>query len=248
MLFQQVQRAFIAAVKDAEKPLPDGVEERRMTVYRELMFNNVQGFVANAFPVLKSLYPQANWQVLIRQFFMHHACNSPYFLDIAEHFLHFLQQGYQPTAQDPAFMLELAHYEWAELHLATKQCTLQQITVPPEQVDSAALYLSELALVLGYPFEVHRISREFQPAAAAEMQYYLLYRDASDDVKFMLVNQLTAALLQQLQQNPGATLNQLIQPLQPLLPQFSPQQLWQGAVSIMQGFAAKGVLMSFQAK
>ena len=248
MQFQQVQQAFIAHIKDpSQNAKPADVPAERMAVYNELFFNNVEGFIASAFPVLKSLYKDADWQVLVRQFFVQYQCTSPYFLHIAEHFLHYLQQDYVTTEYDPVFMLELAHYEWAELYLATKICASQQ-PVPADQVASVALQLSDLALVLAYPFAVHQISIDFQPVSAGDVQCYLLYRDSEDDVKFVLINQLTAALLQQLHQAPGATLEQLVQQLQPMLPQFDRQQLWQGAVSVMQSFAAKGVLMSFQAE
>lgn len=248
MQFQQIQQAFIAYIKDPQhKPAPDGIESRRMDIYRDLFFNNVQGFVANAFPVLKSLYNEADWLIIVRQFFSQYHCSSPYFLHIAEHFLHYLQQDYQPTERDPVFMLELAHYEWAELYLATKAVMQPELAIAPEQVSTAPLHLSELALLLAYPYAVHQISADYQPEITAELQCYLLYRDNTDEVKFVLINQLTAALLQSLQQTPGATLEQLVQQLHPLMPQFDIQQLHQGAISLMRGFAAKGVLVSFQA-
>jgi uncharacterized protein len=249
MHFQQTQQAFIAHIKDpANNAAPDGIEDRRMAIYRELFFNNVQGFVSSAFPVLASLYSHSNWQALVRQFFVQYQCTSPYFLHIAEHFLHFLQQDYQPAATDPVFQLDLAHYEWAELYLATKQPSRPQVVLVPSEVSTAKLCLTELAMVLAYPFPVHQISLQYQPVAAGEVQCYLLYRNGEDEVKFVLINQLTAALLQTLQQTPGATITELVQQLLPLLPQFDAGQLMQGATTLLQDFAAKGVLVSFQAE
>lgn len=248
MQFQQVQQAFIAHIKDPQhQPLPSGIAPRRMAVYNELFFNNVQGFVSSAFPVLHSLYTPAQWQALVRQFFSQFQCSSPYFLHIAEHFLHYLQQDYQLTEQDPVFMLELAHYEWAELYLATKQLTASEILLSPVAVSQNRLALSELTMLLAYPYAVHQISGDYQPQAPGEVQCYLLHRNSDDDVKFILINQVTAALLHTLQQQPGLTLTELLQQLQPLLPQFSAEQLQQGAMSVLQDFAAKGVLVSFQA-
>ena len=249
MQFQQVQQAFIAHIKDPQhQPAPQGIEARRMAIYRELFFNNVEGFIASAFPVLKSLYKDADWQVLVRQFFVQYQCTSPYFLHIAEHFLHYLQQDYVTTEYDPVFMLELAHYEWAELYLATKLLSQAETPLRTEQITHAPLYLSSLAMVLAYPYKVHEISTAYQPEAPGEVQYYLLYRNAADDVKFVLINQLTAALLQMLQQSAGSTLAAVVQQLLPLLPQLSAQQLMQGATALLQDFAAKGVLVSFQAE
>jgi hypothetical protein len=249
MQFQQIQQAFIAHIKDPEhQSAPTDIEDRRMAIYRELFFNNVEGFIASAFPVLKSLYKDTDWQALVRQFFIQYQCSSPYFLHIAEHFLHYLQQDYVTTEHDPAFMLELAHYEWAELYLATKQLSQAETPLSTEQIIHAPLYLSSLAMVLAYPYKVHEISAAYQPETPSEVQYYLLYRNAADEVKFVLINQLTAALLQTLQQSAGSTLSALVQQLLPLLPQLSAQQLMQGATALLQDFAAKGVLVSFQAE
>lgn len=249
MQFQQIQQAFIAHIKDPEhQSAPAGIEDRRMAIYRELFFNNVEGFIASAFPVLKSLYKDADWQALVRQFFIQYQCSSPYFLHIAEHFLHYLQQDYVTTEYDPVFMLELAHYEWTELYLATKQLPHAETPLGTEQITLAPLYLSSLAMVLAYPYKVHQISTAYQPEGPGEVQYYLLYRNAADEVKFVLINQLTAALLQTLQQSAGSTLAALVQQLLPLLPQFSAEQLMQGATALLQDFAAKGVLVSFQAQ
>ena len=249
MQFQQIQQAFIAHIKDPlHKPAPQGIESRRLAIYRELFFNNVQGFISSAFPVLKTLYSDVGWQKIVRQFFIDYQCSSPYFLHIAEHFLHYLQQDYQLQADDPVFLLELAHYEWAELYLATKQLTQPEAPLNRAQVTQQPLQLSQLSMLLAYPYQVHRISSAYQPVTAGDVQCYLLYRNSADDVKFVLINQLTAALLHCLQQAPGSTLSQLVAQLLPVLPQFNATVLEQGAQTILQDFAAKGVLVSFQAE
>ncbi len=248
MQFHLIQRQFIAHIKDPQhQPGPAGVPDSRMAVYRELFFNNIQGFVASAFPVLKSLYTPSAWQALVRQFFIRYQCSSPYFLHIAEHFLQFVQQDYQLTAQDPVFLPELAHYEWAELYLATKKLTCAETALASGNIAKSRLALSELAMVLAYPYAVHQISVDYQPAEKGAVQCYLLYRNAEDEVKFVLISPLTAALLQQLHQCPGMTQNELVQALELLAPQFTQRQLVSGAGDILQQFALKGVLVSFQA-
>ena len=248
MQFQQVQQAFIAHIKDPQhQPAPQGIETRRLAIYRELFFNNIQGFVSTAFPVLKSLYSDTGWQRLVRQFFINYQCRSPYFLHIAEHFLHYLQQDYRPQEDDPVFLLELAHYEWAELYLATKPLAQAETAVSSEQVAQQPLQLSQLCMLLAYPYQVHQISTAYQPATPGDVHCYLLYRNAIEEVKFVLINQLTAALLHSLQQAPGSTLAQLVAQLQPELPQFNATVLAQGAEAILQDFDVKGVVVSFQA-
>ena len=57
---------------------PDNIESRRLIVYRDLFFNNIQGFLANAFPVIKKLYDKDDWLRMVRHFFQHHSANTPY--------------------------------------------------------------------------------------------------------------------------------------------------------------------------
>ena len=94
--FQRLQRSFAAHLRNPQRhPAPSGIEERRLTVYRQLFFNNVNGFLEKGFPVLHSLYDNAGWRRLVRTFFDQHACASPYFLEIPEEFVTFLAETYQ---------------------------------------------------------------------------------------------------------------------------------------------------------
>ena len=109
MKFQQVQHEFVAYLRDPTGSIkPGDVAQERLDVYRELLFNNVSGFVSAAFPVLKSLYTEQAWQQRLQLFFAEYRCENPLFLSIAHSFLDFLQHQYQLQREDPVFMLELA--------------------------------------------------------------------------------------------------------------------------------------------
>ena len=99
------------------QPAPEGVEERRLKIYRDLVYNNVEGFISGGFPVLRSLYRDEDWHQLVREFIDQHRCHTPYFLEISQEFLKFLMQRDESGPNDPPFLLELAHYEWVELAL-----------------------------------------------------------------------------------------------------------------------------------
>jgi len=46
--FQKKQYAFAAHIRDPENvPAPEGIEDRRMAIYRELFFNNIRNLLAN---------------------------------------------------------------------------------------------------------------------------------------------------------------------------------------------------------
>ena len=90
MHFQQIQKKFMQHIRDPKHHDFPEIEDRRLAIYRDLFFNNIEGFVSSAFPVLKSLYCEQSWLALVRQFFIQHDCKSPYFLQISEEFLNYL--------------------------------------------------------------------------------------------------------------------------------------------------------------
>ena len=52
--FQELQYAFAAHIRDPESnAAPEGIEDRRLAVYRELFYNNVQSLLTSTFPVLR---------------------------------------------------------------------------------------------------------------------------------------------------------------------------------------------------
>ncbi|KAF7770177.1 hypothetical protein PCIT_a3158 [Pseudoalteromonas citrea] len=244
MSFIEVQQAFMAHVRNPEdNAKPDDVSERRIKIYNELFFNNIEGFVASAFPVLKSLYAEDNWLAIVRQFFVQHDCKSPYFLDISKEFLSFLQHTYGVTEQDPAFMLELAHYEWVELDVAVYQSSDDYRDITDWL--SQPLYLRDTARNLRYTFPVHQISREFIPDNASEQpHYFVVYRDSDEEVAFISSNPMTALLLSQLEQNPGITLTALVEEIAGQLPQFSYEQLCNGAQQTLNAMAELKIVAS----
>ena len=117
--FVRQQYAFAAHIRNPEKkPNPEGIEERRMKIYRELFYNNVEGFIANTYPVLRRILSDDRWHGMIRDYFAHHLAHTPLFPEMPREFLKYLEHERIPQPDDPPFLLELAHYEWVELALS----------------------------------------------------------------------------------------------------------------------------------
>ena len=54
--FQRKQYAFAAHIRDPDgAPAPEGIEDRRIAIYRDLFFNNVSQLLSNTFPVLRKI-------------------------------------------------------------------------------------------------------------------------------------------------------------------------------------------------
>ncbi|BBN82050.1 DUF2063 domain-containing protein [Pseudoalteromonas sp. A25] len=244
MSFIDVQNAFMAHIRDPQNVSgPSHIEDRRLNIYRELFFNNIEGFVSSAFPVLKSLYNETDWQGLVRQFFVTHNCQTPYFLEISREFLLFLQFEYEPTPSDPSFMLELAHYEWAELDVAV--CQSSDDYVPVYDLEQQALFFKDTARNLSYQFPVHQISADHLPTEpSAQPHYFVVYRDPQEEVAFLSSNPMTAMLLQIIEHTPGISFDDLVTQVHSQLPQFELAQLQAGAKQTLTAFVELGIIAS----
>lgn len=204
--FQTVQRELTEFLrKPTTHSGPVGIESRRLEIYRDLIYNNIESFLASGFPVLHSLYADDAWHALVRDFVASHVCQSPYFSEIAEEFLAYLRveraDERADGGGDPPFLLELAHYEWVELALDIAPEELIDVAVEPDgDLLLQRPVLSPLAWPLAYRFPVHHIGLEHQPGEPGETPTYLVvYRNRDDAVRFMEINAITFRLLQVLQ-------------------------------------------------
>jgi hypothetical protein len=202
--FQEKQYAFAAHIRDPQNvPAPEGIEDRRMAIYRELFFNNLKSLLSNMFPVLKKLHTDDKWRRLVRKFMQRHQAQTPYFLQLPAEFLDFLQNEYEPGPDDFPFLAELAHYEYIELALSIAEEANDLDGVDPDGDLLAGVPVkSKLAWVYAYRYPVHRISAGFLPEAPADQPVYLaVYRDSSDKVGFLELNAVTAGLLNAIEEN-----------------------------------------------
>lgn len=213
MSFQDYQRAFAAHIRDPRGwPRPPGVPARRMKVYNELLFNNVDGFLLACFPVCRAILGKRRWRRLARGFFRDHVCHTPYFRQIPEEFLKYLQDEWPAPADYPAFLPELAHYEWVELELDTSDADAR---LPA--FDAAGDLLAGRPLrnpvsrVLAYRWPVQRLSPRFKPAEPPDAPTFIAaWRDAADDVRFSVLTPATAALLRLLHDCPELSGGELL--------------------------------------
>ena len=207
------QMTMARYLRDPENQAPpEGVEDRRLKIYRELVYNNIEGFISGGFPVLRSLYEEGQWHELVRLFIDQHRCHTPYFLEISQEFLQFLMENFEPRPCDPPFLVELAHYEWVELALDVSEEAL-----PPRQAAGDPLgevpRLSPLVWVLAYQFPVHRIGPANRPESAGQPTYLAVYRDCEERVQFMELSAATARLLELVRDNDQATGGRLLDTL-----------------------------------
>lgn len=201
--FRHTQARWLAHLRDPQQPAPAGIEERRMAIYRRLLFNNIESFLASTFPVLRSLYDEPQWQYRVRRFYADHDCKTPLFLEIGLEFLDYLDSSaFSAEAFDPPFMAELAHYEYLEL--AAERTQEHGQIIDGVLTDQTPLMLADSAQLAAYHWPVHQISAQQRPSVPlTEPCFLVVYRNADDVVGFLKLNAASAQLLDALRQYPG---------------------------------------------
>lgn len=238
------QRAFAAHLRDPlAHPPPAGVEAKRAGVYVELLFNNVDEFLGNAFPVMRSILDDSQWHGLVRQFYAGHACQTPYFREIAAEFVQWLTAHFASTtlSEQMPFLLELAHYEWVEIPLLldTTEPDWSRIDPAGDWLDGTPV-LNPVMLLQSYQYPVHRLGPDTLPPAP-ETTHLLLIKNKHEKIDFIVLNAVTARLLQLLQT--GLTGRSALGQLADEIQHPEPVQLLQFGLQLLQQFKEQHVLL-----
>jgi len=244
--FQQVQQQFAAYIRDPDnQPMPKDVTAQRMTAYRQLFYNNVAGILANAYPVLRKIYDDNNWHRLIQTYFKNHHARTPLFPQIPQEFLRYLEQDYQLTNDDPAFLYELAHYEWVEtaVNIDQREIDLTNINSKGDLLTQRP-EINPIMWQMAYQFPVHKISPDFQPTTPPETPTYIaVFRNLQDNVNFVQLNPLSAHLLQKLTVNEQHIGQAVLENIATEMQHISSQKIIEAGLHMMQTWLEHDILL-----
>lgn len=197
------QQALAQQVRTGEVTDPNPENARRIKIYQDLFFNNIEDFCATTFPVLKSLFSATDWQKLVRQFFIEHQCETPHFIEISEEFLVYLTQ--KPESLPKPWMIELAHYEWVELAASTAFTTEVNVeSFDNTELKQLVVSVPESTWPLAYSHPVHLASAD-NFDLPAEPTFIVVYRDKDLKVQFMATDGITVHLLNFIQGQESCT-------------------------------------------
>lgn len=201
-------RAFAAHLRDPiAHPAPPGIENRRLQVYRELVFNNMRELLSGNFPVIRRTLPAETFDALVRDFLAHHRARTPLFPELAQEFVQFLGQRALAGAGDPPWLAELAHYEWVELALQLADAPMPAHDAhgdpgsrPGQAMLDGVPLVSPLAWPLAYAWPVQQIGPGYAPQTMPVAPTLLLVRrDAHGDIHFSTLSPLVYRLLELLE-------------------------------------------------
>ena len=198
-----IQGVFTRHIRDPGcQPAPGDIEDRRMEIYRNSIFLNIERMASNFFPVLKKILPDDHWHAMIRDYFKYHRSHVPPYLPrIGQEFLQYLENE-RDLDGDPPFILELAHYEWIEFALSIDTREIRWDGINPEgDLLEGIPVLSPLAVPLSYSYPVHTINPDNRPEKPpGQPTYIVVYRNTHYKVGFMELNPVSARLLEKILQ------------------------------------------------
>lgn len=204
-MLREQQFRLAAHLRDPDaNPPPPGIEDRRLAIYRELFFNNIEGLLAGNFPVIRKTLGEQRWRELARGFYAQHRSHTPLFAEIGREFIRFLQERAQAGSDDPAWLAELAHYEWVELGLQ-----INDDKIPAHRADgdpgsnpgqvllTGVPVLSPTAWALAYTWPVPQIGPDYQPTTPPETPTLVLVRrDRRYEIRFAEISPLVFRLIE----------------------------------------------------
>lgn len=240
--FQQFQYAFAAHIRDPKRhSRPPGIEARRMKIYNELLYNNTEGFLLSCYPVLREVLGKQKWARLVRAFFSAHRCHTPYFRQIPDEFLQFLQTTWQRPDNYPEYLLELAHYEWIELVLSVSNRAVDETAIDPhgDLLDQQPV-LNPVLANLRYRWPVQRIQPRARIAPAET--YLLVFRDSEDQIQFLETNAFTARLLN-LMEAGDYTGRSALQTIADESGHTHPERVMEGGSATLQDLRSRGAIL-----
>ena len=244
--FKKHQYEFTAHIRNpSDNKMPDGIEDRRMNIYRELLYNNIEGFIASGFPVIREIYSDTNWHKMIRDFFANHQSHSPYFLEISQEFIEYLENERVAQAEDPAGLLELAHYEWVEmaLHVSDETISMDSVDANGDLLTQRPVF-SPVAWPLVYQFPVHTMGPDNLPSEPpAQPSYLVVYRNRNDLVRFLEINPITARLIGLLQENKNYNGIDAIEHIAKEMNHPNPDVVKQGGLAALRELQEYGIIL-----
>ncbi len=242
--FQAFQFEFTRHIRDPKAhPRPAGVPARRMKIYNELLFNNMEGFLLACFPVLRQILGQRKWTALARDFFAEHRCHTPFFRQIPDEFIQYLQGERGDRETDPPFLRELAHYEWIELVLSVSNKEAPTDIDPRGDLLAGIPVLNPVLSLLEYAYPVHRLGPRFKPTAPPpDPTYLLVFRTTDFNVEFTHLNPVSARLLALLSEG-SLTGRQALEHIANELKHPTPAAVISGGLEILNNLRAQEAIL-----
>ncbi len=244
--FKSVQKIFTQHLRDPEKNIPpEGLEDCRLQIYRELIYNKFQNFLGNCFPVFRKIMDDESWHKLMRDYVSQHQARTPLFPKMPQEFLKYLNDDNSRIPKAFPFLEELAHYEWVETSLS-----FDEREADFEHIDSSADLMSGIPVLnpvsmpLAYRWPVHKLSPDFIPdTPPADMTYIIVFRKENFEISFIELNPVSARLIEHINAQLDKTTHELLMNIAEELQHPNPEIVVNGGAILINNMFDAGVIL-----
>jgi len=200
-----LQKRFADHIRDpGNNPAPDGIEDRRLAIYRRLFLNNISSLFGKNFPIARKTVPDEQWRAMIRDFMVEHRPTTPLFPEIGREFVRFLADHPEHYPEWP-WLAEICHWQFLATSVRNDEAEPAEVSADPDGDLLAGHPVVNPTLRLAqYQWPVHRI-RANKPPAEPEPVVLAIFRKPDDRIGRMQINAVTGRLIELLQENSGTS-------------------------------------------
>ena len=238
-----LQKQFADYIRDPENhPAPDGIEERRLAIYRRLFFNNLSSLFGKNFPRVRKIVDDERWKDMIRAFMDLHRSNTPLFPELGREFVRFLAEHPEQHAEWP-WLAQLADWEFLATSVRNDEAEPGEI-----EIDASADLLAGPIIVnptlrlASYDWAVHQIRAGRLPTEASSV-ILAVFRKSDDRIGRSQINGVTARLLVLLQENPDQSGQYCLERLAEEMQHPNPAVLVEHGQNLLGSLVQQGMLL-----
>lgn len=239
----RLQKRFADHIRDPDNnPAPDGIEERRLAIYRRLFFNNLSSLFGVNFPVARKTLPDDRWRALIRAFMVEHRASTPLFPEIGREFVRFLSDHPEHVAEWP-WLPEVCHWQFLGTCVRNDDADLDDLAADPDGDPVAQVPVVNPTLRLAqYGWPVDEIDAAHPPEQQRPVAL-AIYRRPNDRVGRLKINAVTGRLLELLQENPAAPGHACLKTLAAEIQHPDPDALVEHGTALLASLRSKSLLL-----
>lgn len=238
-----LQKRFADHIRDPSgHPAPEGVEERRLAIYRRLFFNNLSNLFARNFSIVRRIVPDEHWRELIAAFLAEHRSTTPLFPEIGREFVRFLADHPERHEQWP-WLAELAHWQFLNTVVRNAEDDPADVFLATDgdPVDGRPRLNPTLQLA-AYRWPVHAI-RADRPAPKAASTVLAVWRNADDRLERLQINAVTARVLELLKEDPACTGRLALERIAAELSHRDPAALIEHGRTLLSDLQTRGLIL-----
>ncbi|MDT8409090.1 MAG: putative DNA-binding domain-containing protein [Wenzhouxiangellaceae bacterium] len=239
-----LQKRFSDHIRDPEHyPAPEGIEARRLAIYRRLFFNNLSSLFGKNFPIVRKIVPDPRWREMIRAFMVEHRPTTPLFPEIGREFVRFLAEHPDQHGEWP-WLAELAHWQFMATCVRNDEAELPQ-AAPLGHDDRGLLsghpVVNPTLRLAQYQWPVHTIRANRLPEAQQPV-VLAIFRKPDDRLGRLQINAVTGRLLELLKENPGISGQDCLTQLATEMKHPDPDTLVEQGRSLLQSLSDRNLI------